>query len=1112
MSVDATTPFDVDAALAGLKDFQRRTVDYAFRRMYLDAAPTPRFLIADEVGLGKTLVARGIIARAVDHLRRAGVKRIDVLYICSNASIAQQNLRKLNVTDRDTSRFATRLTLLPVHLKELRASGINFLSFTPGTTFDLKSGGGRVDERALIYQMLARRLAVKPALLSRLLQGGVGHENWRRWVRQEVDYDPELADAFAKALLADAAFVERLTRVCDRFAGVRRAPAELNRDRYEMIGDLRRRLADACVDALEPDLVVLDEFQRFKDLLHGDDEAADLARRLFEYETEHGGVRVLLLSATPYRMLSMDHEAGHDDHYADFLETLRFLFNGDEARVRAVRDEFRRFRQALYGLEVDAPARAVESRDRLQDSLRSVVARTERVDMTAGRNAMLAERATPAPLEKADLLAARFTDRVARCVDAAGDTIEYWKSGPYLVNFMGEYELKRKLLDKCDAAGEAELHAAFAAAAAADGQILRNADVQRYRAVDPANPRMRALVGDTVAAGQWRWLWLPPALPYLRPAGAYADAPPAAATKALVFSNWQLVPKAIAALCSYEAERRMLLGATASNGPDADGGALAPKYRQLYKERRPLLRFSVERDGRERRPTGMPVLALLYPCATLAALVDPLRVALKYGTGAAPLSPTLARNVARNRIAAKLAALPDGGAPAAAGDPPMDGTDGGRADERWYWAAPVLLDRQFAEEAIDWLDEEGDGGFAASLADDEGAVGRAVRRHLALLRDAAHGRLPLGRRPDDLADVLAEVALGGPGVCAVRAMQRVAQDLPETSFSMLSAAVRIATGLRTLFNQPDVVSMLQGPDGPGGATAPLPYWRRVLRYSIDGNLQAALDEYCHVLRDGEGLAQRPGHEAAAGLARAVHEALSLRTATVDVDDLKATAAGRVRRRQFRMRSRVAVRFGDVKDDQGKTLARSGGVRQAFNSPFRPFVLASTSVGQEGLDFHPYCHAVYHWNLPSNPVDLEQREGRVHRYKGHAVRRNLAATYGLAALRESTGWLDPWEALFARAAADRPAGASELVPYWLFEPGGFAVERRVPLIPLSREVAQFRRLKRMLAVYRLAFGQPRQEDLLCYLADQPETAAAAGSDALRLRLTPDGPETHVTTQP
>ena len=59
---------------------------------------------------------------------------------------------------------------------------------------------------------------------------------------------------------------------------------------------------------------------------------------------------MLLLSATPYRMLSLDHETD-DDHYADFMETLRFLFDGDEARVAEIKDEFRRFRQALYGLD-----------------------------------------------------------------------------------------------------------------------------------------------------------------------------------------------------------------------------------------------------------------------------------------------------------------------------------------------------------------------------------------------------------------------------------------------------------------------------------------------------------------------------------------------------------------------------------------------------------------------------------------------------------------------------------------------------------------------------------------------------------------------------------------
>ena len=68
---------DVAAALAPLKGFQRSTVDYAFERLYLANDSSRRFLVADEVGLGKTLVARGVIAKAIDHLWDR-VQRIDI--------------------------------------------------------------------------------------------------------------------------------------------------------------------------------------------------------------------------------------------------------------------------------------------------------------------------------------------------------------------------------------------------------------------------------------------------------------------------------------------------------------------------------------------------------------------------------------------------------------------------------------------------------------------------------------------------------------------------------------------------------------------------------------------------------------------------------------------------------------------------------------------------------------------------------------------------------------------------------------------------------------------------------------------------------------------------
>jgi len=127
---------------------------------------------------------------------------------------------------------------------------------------------------------------------------------------------------------------------------------------------------------------------------------------------------------------------------------------------------------------------------------------------------------------------------------------------------------------------------------------------------------------------------------------------------------------------------------------------------------------------------------------------------------------------------------------------------------------------------------------------------------------------------------------------------------------------------------------------------------------------------------------------------------------------------------------------------------------------RRHTLASPSIGQEGLDFHTYCHAVYHWNLPPNPVDMEQREGRVHRFKGHAVRKNVARRRGLGALRDRLeGGADPWAALFRAAVEAREPGANDLVTYWIYELlGGARVERRIPIFRLSRDVGRLGRLE------------------------------------------------------
>ena len=59
--------------------------------------------------------------------------------------------------------------------------------------------------------------------------------------------------------------------------------------------------------------------------------------------------------------------------------------------------------------------------------------------------------------------------------------------------------------------------------------------------------------------------------------------------------------------------------------------------------------------------------------------------------------------------------------------------------------------------------------------------------------------------------------------------------------------------------------------------------------------------------------------------------------------------------------------------------------------------------------------------------------------------------------------------------------SEMVPYWVFK-GPAKIERHVPVMPFSREAAALPKLRKTLAAYRLAFGQPRQEELVEFLGE------------------------------
>jgi hypothetical protein len=1065
---------DTAAALAGLKDFQRATVDYVFDRFY-GSDQTRRFLVADEVGLGKTLVARGVIARTIDHLWNE-VPRIDIIYICSNADIARQNIDRLSIPGCEEAAQATRLTLLPLHMHDLKQNRVNFVALTPATSFEQTGGGGRIDERVLLYWLLHRAWNIHGSRASLyVMQDYAKTSSFERRVN-EFDFEQlneQIADEFVASLAKQAQASKNAGKrdLQARFEELRgmfcrsdsRVPPEASKLRTRWIGELRRLLARVCLATLEPDLIILDEFQRFKHLLEEESEAGELARDLFNSEAGQGS-RVLLLSATPYRGLTLHHETD-DDHYGDFLKLLGFLEDGDAAGCKEILAEYRAALPAV--MTPEGMARLRKAKTALQQRLVRVMARTERLSSAKRRDGMLVD-ASPvdATLQPADVRAFLGAQRIADVVKE-GDVVEYWKSAPYLFNFMDNYSLKRSFRDTPEKDKLVKLVRDF------PETFLDLDRARNYLPVEPGNARLRDLLSDTVGRGMWRLLWMPPSLRYYAREGPFAAPELANVTKRLVFSAWHMVPRAVASLVSYEAERRMMRAAHPRAQLSQDD----------WKKQRGLLRFRMS----EGRLAGLPLLLLVYPCLTFARDCDPRDLARSGKLTAKQAQARFAERI--NPLVEKLG---------------LEYESGGATDERWYWLSPMLLDyTAFPEAAQSWW-ERPDltqvwAGVEAGEEDD--AWSSHVEQARQTIEAVRSGSEKLGKPPDDLFDVLALAASAAPATAAMRAYARATRTDPALCPALRDIAGTTGRAFLSLFNHAEVIEAVRT-EFRGE-----PYWERVLEYAHGGGLQAVLDEYVHLLRESLGVTSKTPEEIAGKIGTEIISALTIRAASLRIDDVTAPRYAReVKLETEPMRIRFAMRFGDDRADEeappmdgSSPTPRKERVHAAFNSPFWPFVLVSTSVGQEGLDFHHYCHAITHWNLPSNPVDLEQREGRIHRYKGHAVRKNLASVFAVEALQEKDP--DAWEAVFEMGRSVRLSNENDLVPYWVF-PGDAKIERHVPALPFSREVERLYALRRALAIYRMVFGQSRQEDLITYLLAQiPEDRREQVVAELQIDLSP-----------
>lgn len=1041
--------------MSGLKDFQKATVE---RIDYLYRHGQRRVLVSDEVGLGKTLIARGTVAKLARLRREEGDDLVKVVYICSNAAIADQNLRKLRVTHEAKTESTSSSRLSMQHLNifnqendtELLDRYIQLIPLTPDTSFRMTTGAGTVSERALMFVHL-RRL---PELRSYLYELEVAMQNdatsgWGAWCKglyehlavecddrsdgRYFDYmQYQLHKELASIWHDDVTYMDGIIELC---RAIQRNRGERVRENG-IIGQLRVIFAKISLEKLEPDLVILDEFQRFRDLLNcdPDSETGMLANKFFQAPD----VRMLLLSATPYKMYSTPEEIDEnrlDEHFTEFLSVMSFLNEDPETEKKFLtvwRDYSIRLKELTIG-----DTTILSAKDAAEDVMYQAVCRTERI--SAAENAdIIDDSDVHVPLEVLEQDIRSYV-QIQELLDEIGANyhvpVDYIKSAPYLMSFMRDYQLKRNVEKYF------KEHLLEIRKIRKDSFWLKRNAIDRYERIPNNNARLERVMNIVLQRGVEKLLWMPPSRPYYEMQGVYKGTE--CSTKTLIFSAWEMVPRMLASLLSYEAERRTV-GKLARDYQDRD-----VHYFYSGEKRYPSARmnFSV-RNG---LPGSMTLFCLLYPSKFLSECYDPI-TCMNLGMSIRDIQKQI-----RERVSEKLKEFPS--------------PERGNQDRKWYYIAPLMMDS--AKYVHSWLESKNELA-AYDDGDEKSKKQKGFTAHMDALRDLFHEThrqkfANLGKRPDDLVDVLTDMAIASPAVCINRTYLKYVGEHEDLPIHLPSVLARVFINRMNTVESTAVVELACGRKTEDA------HWQNMLTYCRQGNLQAVFDEYAHLISNGidhdDTLIMQ--------LHQQMKEAMDIRTTPYNVDTFNSfeKRVQGLKERPTNIRTHFAVAFtkGENKESDAD---RKKKIRNAFNSPFRPFVLATTSIGQEGLDFHNYCRRIVHWNLPANPIDLEQREGRINRFECLAIRQNVAKRYGNIVFDS-----DIWKEMFEEATiVEKTSRSSDLIPFWgLRESDDMVkIERIVPMYPFSRDGLAYERLIKILSLYRLTLGQARQEELLEYL--------------------------------
>lgn len=986
-----------------LKDFQKATVEHIVN--IFKSKKQRRVLLSDEVGLGKTIVSKGVIQAVGELSDEYGIwddNTYRVVYICSNANIVKQNTENLGIEDVmniDESRLSMQHFIVAKKVKELQKSKKSkpriLIPLTPGTSFNLQTSAGNMNERALMFAILSHLDDFKDhktALKNRLNIYGANGDNWTDIIdKYEKDTKENVCTGYreniSKEVVNDDCYQEAKDLLLKAIA--------LNdyNTTNKAITLFRIIFCKISMKELNPDLVIMDEFQRFSSLLdlEGNSEEAMLTRTFFGKED---GPFILLVSATPYKPFTTLEELNEnkiDEQYQDFNKLADFLFDGREDIV--FQQVWHDYSKELCHISSDNLDILIAKKNIAEDTMYEAMSRTERYRNSSQDDTYL-------KISTGDIASyCQMQEVLGECNKMSEGRfgvktlpMEYAKSSPYLLSFMDKYKLKEKL---------AKAYTEHPWKIKQKQQyLIKKKNINTYERIPSCNAKLdklsNILFGEKGEKHGEQLFWIPASHPYYKIPASNVFAKNQDFSKVLVFSAWEMVPRMIACMISYAIEQKSISHAFPS-------ATYTNTKENSEKDALDKQEGEKAGTGRLRRES----LELVTCCSDF--LKDAYNPKAYLGNDLKEIKAGIKENF-KNTSRFTLVEQPT--------------------------TAKFLL------EAIKLLDSNTEEKILIS---------------------------------EDGLDTLVNMAIGSPGICFYRLLGN--KDLAQ------EAATKICNNIFNRRYNAAVIDILYN------KKSVQTYFKQVIDYCVMGNLQAVLDEFAYMIDE-----RSNGERNVKMIQKRMIESFIDR----NYQEIDTTESfGKEKKKKWRIRTHYAMPYGNIRMTDQATN-RANDVRLAFNSPFRPFVLASTSVGQEGLDFHWYCRKIMHWNISSNPQDMEQREGRIDRYKSLFVRRNVAKFHP-----ETYTWNEMFD--LARTEA-KDKGFCELVPYWsipqdmlksIAETDREYIESIVPLYPLSMDYDRYRHMKSVLRLYRLTMGQPRQEELLEFFKDMP----AEDIDKLLFNLSP-----------